>query len=209
MHWVDRGSEPAGLAAVRECYTPRWIDYSQGKGSKPGDSRWRDFRGDLCKAFSGLCAYCEEEARGEVDHFRPKSKFPKRVYEWSNWVFACHDCNWSKGDKWPRNGYADPCSGQERPENFFRFDTTTGEILPKPELGPDLRDKAQQTIDDLSLNASHHLRKRLQWLAVVSGAISGDPEHQAEHEVKYRTFLASRTTRLSSITRAWLVEQGY
>ena len=85
-------------------------------------------------------------------------------------------------------------------------------------MGPDLRDKAQQTIDDLSLNASHHLRKRLQWLAVVSGAISGDPkllklyilkEHQAEHEVKYRTFLASRTTRLSSITRAWLVEQGY
>ena len=209
MHWVDRGPEPAGLAAVRARYAPRWVDYFQGKGSKPGDSRWRDFRDDLCGAFSGLCAYCEEGARGEVDHFRPKSKFPEWVYEWSNWVFACHDCNRLKGDKWPPNGYVDPCSTQERPENFFRFDTTTGEILPKPELGPDLRDKAQQTIDDLSLNASHHLKKRLWWVAVVSRAISRDPERETGHDERFRTFLASRTTGLSSITRAWLVEQGY
>ena len=89
MHWVDRGPEPAGLEAVRTRYTPRWVDYFQGKGSKPSDSHWRDFRGDLCRAFSG------------------------------------------------------------------------------------------------------------------------DPEHQTGHEAQYRTSLASRTTRLSSITRAWLVEQGY
>ena len=209
MHWVDRGPEPADLVAVRARYTPRWVDYFQGKGNKPSDSRWRDFRGDLCRAFSGLCAYCEEGDRGEVDHFRPKSKFPQRVYQWSNWVFACHDCNRSKGDKWPPNGYVDPCSEQEHPENFFGFDTMTGEILPKSELGPDLGDKAQQTIDDLSLNASHHLRERVEWLAMVDGAISNDPEHQTEDEAKFRTFLADRTTRLSSITRAWLVEQGY
>lgn len=212
MHWVNRGPEPAGLATICARYTPRWVAYYQGvDGNKPSDSRWRDFLDDLCRAFSGLCAYCEERDKGEIDHFRPKSKFPERVYQWSNWIFACHNCNQSKREKWPPIGYADPCSDsiRERPENLFRFDTEPGEILPLSDLNHSLEYKAQKTIDDLSLNASHHLRERLEWLVLVSGAISGDPKHQAIHETEYRTYLASRTTKLSSITRAWLMERGY
>ena len=212
MHWVNRGPEPTGLAVIRTRYTPRWVAYYPGRGGvKPNDSRWRDFLGDLCRVFSGLCAYCEELDKGEIDHFRPKSQFPQLVYQWSNWVFACHNCNQSKQEKWPPIGYVDPCSNsiQERPENFFRFDTETGEILPMLKMSPDLRDKAQKTIDDLSLNASHHLRERLEWLVLVSGAISDDPQRQTTDETSQRARLASRTTRLSSITRAWLVERGY
>ena len=209
MHWVDRGPEPTGLAAVSTRYTPRWVAYYQGRSGKPSDSLWLNFLGDLCGSFSGLCAYCEERDKGEVDHFRPKSRFPERVYQWSNWIFACHNCNQSKRDKWPPGGYVDPCSKRERPESFFRFDTTTGEILPKPELSPDLRDKAQKTIDDLSLNGSHHLKGRLRWLYLVSNAISDDPKYQTINKEKLRTDLACRTTEWSSITRAWLVEQGY
>ena len=212
MHWVNRGPEPAGLAAVRAYYTPRWIAYYPKRiGVKPNDSHWRDFFDDLCQAFSGLCAYCEEPDKGEIDHFRPKSKFPRLIYQWSNWVFACHNCNQSKQAKWPPGGYVDPCSNsaRERPENFFQFDTKTGEILPITGLSSNLRDRAQQTIDDLSLNTSHHLKKRLRWLDWVSLVIPDDPQRQTTDETSYRTFLASRTTEFSSITRAWLVERGY
>lgn len=212
MHWVDRGPEPAGLERIRTRYTPRWVAYyPEQTGVKPRDARWRDFHGDLRRAFAGLCAYCEERDKGVVDHFRPKSKFPELVYAWSNWLFACHNCNQAKGDQWPPSGYIDPCSDSppERPENFFRFDTATGEILPGLGLSSDDQNKAQKMIADLSLNAEYHLRERLEWLRLVSGAISDDPNYQGSEEENLRSYLTSRDAKLSSITRAWLVECGY
>lgn len=212
MHWVDRGPEPEGLESIRTCCTPRWVDhYLEKIGEKPSDARWRDFHGDLRRAFAGLCAYCEERDKGVVDHFRPKSKFPALVYAWSNWLFACHNCNQAKGKRWPLSEYVDPCSDSppERPENFFRFDTATGEILPAIGLSYDREDKAQKMIDDLSLNAGHHLTERLERLMLVSAAISDDPHQQGAEEENLRSRLISRDTSLSSITRAWLVERGY
>ena len=161
MHWVDRGDEPTGLVGVRARYTPGWVNYySLGGGTKPNDSRWTSFKGDLERVFAGLCAYCENACRGEVDHFQPKSIFPERVYDWANWLLSCHDCNHAKGDKWPTGGYVDPCATSPRPESFFDFDTLTGEIVPKEGLGSTRRRVAQTMIDDLKLNEHHHLRNR-------------------------------------------------
>ena len=212
MHWVKRGPEPDGLERIRARNTPRWIRYyGSGKGVKPTDSRWRDFSDDLADAFHGLCGYCENICRGEVDHFRPKTRNPDLVYSWSNWVFACHDCNHAKGDKWPPRGYVDPCAGSRsvRPEHFFSFDILTGEILPKEGLTPARRRKAQSTIDDLRLNEWHQLRKRLVWLHLISAAIPGEPTEMTAESEKQRAHFASRTTPYSSITRRWLSERGY
>ena len=61
MHWVDRSAEPAGLEPIRTQRTPRWVEhYENGIGSKPSDSRWREFHDDLDRPFHGLCGYCEE-----------------------------------------------------------------------------------------------------------------------------------------------------
>lgn len=111
MHAVDRGPEPSDLKAIRKQYTPGWVAYYPGKTrKKPTDSRWQDFHGKLSEAFNGICGYCEDECKGEVDHFRPKKTFPKQVYWWTNWVFACHECNNKKGEKWTAGGYVDPCA---------------------------------------------------------------------------------------------------
>jgi len=177
MHWVDRSPEPDGLGAVRSRYILRWVEYYPNRtGVRPSDSHWRRFHDDLSKVFSGLCAYCEESDEGEVDHFHPKSKFPQMVYDWSNWVFACHSCNLAKGEKWPPGGYVDPCSRSRpaRPENFFDFNTVTGYIIPKAGLSPARRKKAMQMIGDLRLNAHHHLRTRRAWVRAVSESLSDD-----------------------------------
>jgi len=100
MHWVDRGPAPKGIPRYRRRYTQRWVNwYRKGKDRKPTDAYWRKFHDVLCAAFHGLCAYCEETCKGDVDHFRPKSKHPEVVYEWTNWLFVCHDCNNAKGEK--------------------------------------------------------------------------------------------------------------
>lgn len=211
MHHVERGPEPPRLKTVRDRETPKWIDYYRGRRrSKPSGGPWRGFHGDLRAAFHGLCAYCEELCRGEVEHFRPKRSFPELAYQWSNWAFACHDCNLSKGDKWPPCEYVDPCasSPRERPEQYFEFDTQTGEILPKRRLRRADRDRAQTMIEDLDLNAWHHLRKRRRWLKLLSDLLSsatpGDPGHR-----RFAGSAASREAPLSSLARTLLTRMGY
>jgi uncharacterized protein (TIGR02646 family) len=211
MHWIERGPEPSTLRTVRRRYTGGWVRfYRHHLGAAPSDSRWREFRLTIREIFHGLCAYCEGRCRGEVEHFRPKSLFPELVYRWSNWLLACHDCNHAKLQKWPRGGYVDPCA---RPwpglaETYFKFELGTGEILPREDLPPESRHKAQRTICDLGLNDLQHLEDRLEWLMIVDAMIL---DHWGEVDSEGRKHvqgLSSRTSQYSSLVRAWLCEQG-
>ena len=211
MHAVDRGREPPKLKAVRKKYTPKWVRYYRdGKGKKPSDDHWRKFQPSLTHAFSDLCGYCEELCKGHVDHFRPKSRYPHLVYQWSNWILACPTCNQSKGESWPSGGYVDPCARtpSAQPEAYFAFDTKTCEIIPQPGLSPARRKKAVQMIEDLRLNAVYHRKKRNLWLKAVEKGLRGDDPDDPDH-TEFIRFVAARERELSSITRAFLAEQGY
>ena len=211
MHSVVRSSRPKGLKECCDKYTPGWIKHhKQGIGSKPRDSHWRKFQDYLKIDFSGLCGYCESGCKGEVDHFRPKSLFPHLVYEWSNWVFSCHDCNNFKGEKWAGSGFIDPCAMNKsaRPEDFFDFDIQTGEIIPKVGLGRTRWIKARGMIDALKLNAFHHLRSRLTWISLVAEVLKGTMTDDPGHIIFIRR-ISTRTQQFSSITRYFLSQQGY
>jgi uncharacterized protein (TIGR02646 family) len=47
------------------------------------------------------CVYCEDSVADEVEHMRPKDLYPEQVFRWSNYVYACGNCNGPK-----RNNYA-------------------------------------------------------------------------------------------------------
>ena len=212
MHWVDRGPEPVALEQIRVNYTPRWVlHYRDDKGPRPSDSQWRGFYNELKKMFRGLCVYCEERSKGEIEHFRPKSLHPELVYCWQNWLFACRNCNNSKGDKWPPGGYVDPCakSSAARPEKYFTFDTETGEILPKEDLSPRRRYKALTMIEDLRLNEWHHLQSRVMWLWMISQIIPSEHDSLTPDVKKQMAVLESRNSEYSSVARTWLSEQGH
>ena len=212
MHWVDRGPEPDRLEAIRNSNTPRWIDYwKNGIGDEPKDDRWREFREALAQRFLRNCGYCERNTRGEVDHFRPKRRFPELVYDWENWIFSCHECNQAKGDKWSEEGYVDPCavSESDRPENYFTFNTGNGAITPWRGLDTDQFDKAQKMIDDLKLNDLHHLVARLVRLRMLAVGIPDDPREATERDEALGKRFASRDSDLSSLARVWLAERGY
>ena len=213
MRWVNRGPVPSGLVHVQKKLTPRWIShYRNHIGKRPTDARWQDFRDELSRRFHGTCGYCEEAGHGEVDHFKPKSKCPQLVYEWSNWVFACHTCNSIyKRDKWPSGGYVDPCarSKSARPENFFDFNLHTGEIVTKPNLSPRRLRKAQQTIRDIGLNDYDHLKKRLarvELLRLLLDILANKSHPDVEQFIKQQ---ADSHCELSTITRTILVKNGY
>src|SRR5437016_10978434 len=83
---------------------------------------YRSFRPYVRKDFCRRCAYCllgERLAAGEenfeLDHFRPKSRFPGLTNDFYNLYYACHPCNRIKLDLWP------PKELEERGIGFVDF----------------------------------------------------------------------------------------
>jgi hypothetical protein len=69
---------------------------------------YQAYRPFVRQDFTERCAYCllaELVAGGqenfELDHFRPRAKFPDRIVDFYNLYYACHPCNHIKGDSWP------------------------------------------------------------------------------------------------------------
>lgn len=209
MHWVDRGPGPNRLEAVRCQFTQPWVaHYRHRIGSRPTPI-WGQFRGDLRRVFSELCGYCEEETAGDIDHFRPVSRDPELVYEWSNWIFACPICNREKSNRWPLEGYIDPCAGEEseRPERFFTFHTGTGEMMPKSGLSDSQERRARQMIGDINLNASYHLKRRRRLLRELKYHLDRQADDSDDEE--YLSEKVDREFALSSLARALLEERGF
>ena len=165
MRWIDRGAAPNRVAVYNRQYTQGWVRYFRDRvGAIPGDSCWREFRDGLGERSGGMCWYCERlcasaspvvSRAATLDHFKPRSKFPQLTYEWSNWVFSCYACNAEfKEDRWPQNGYVDPAAAdiQNRPESYFDYDSKTNDVIPRHGLSDGEHKRAQDTIDDLSLN---------------------------------------------------------
>jgi len=92
--------------------------------SPPHFEDYREYRPYLRRAFRYVCAYCERteavlggEEFFEIDHFRPRAKFPDLVTHYPNLYYACGRCNRHKLGTWPSPGllakgfrFADPCA---------------------------------------------------------------------------------------------------
>lgn len=114
----------------------------------PRYSDCRSYRPFLRRDFRHQCAYCErtEGYIGDpeffgIDHFRPKSTFPKLECEYSNLYYCCNRCNRTKSNRWPSPAdldrgrqFADPCESDpyavhfvEEPNNVLKPLTPAGE----------------------------------------------------------------------------------
>lgn len=107
--------------------------------------------------FHKKCAFCESHIThinyGQIEHFKPKSKYPELCFDWNNFLLSCAICNGksNKSNKFPledENGpFINPVD--EEPTDFlkFEYDSLTKRflILPKNE-------RAFVTIKELGLN---------------------------------------------------------
>jgi uncharacterized protein (TIGR02646 family) len=110
------------------------------------------------------CAYCDchplKDDRGfEIDHFKPKTKFLLEAFTYSNLFPCCNECN-KKG-----NGYhislLKPDEIGYQFEDFFRYDSFTGEILPNPSKSEENQKRAFETIKIFRLNIGNKPRNRI------------------------------------------------
>jgi uncharacterized protein (TIGR02646 family) len=123
------------------------------RGRKKQEREFKAIWGRLKRALAAMshqkCAYCETPINAErsaaVEHFRPKSLFPRLAYDCGNYFLGCGGCNGAKADRWPAGGSAYVRPDEGDPGASFRFaedgtvEATSGD------------DDARHTIDDLDL----------------------------------------------------------
>lgn len=54
---------------------------------------------DMCVG-ARRCNYCEDSVANEVEHIAPKSLYPERAFQWSNYCYACTTCNSPKSNQY-------------------------------------------------------------------------------------------------------------
>lgn len=70
------------------------------------NSAFREIRRVLARMAPGVahCMYCESSEATDIDHFRPKSRYPRLAFRWNNYLLACSGCNSNqKRDQFPRD----------------------------------------------------------------------------------------------------------
>ena len=110
---------------------------------------YQKYRPYLRADFLSHCAYCtghENELGGsdhfDIDHWRPKSKFPSLINIYRNLYYSCRGCNkrGAKGEHWPNRalikaGYRffDPCSENAYVEHMY--ETKRGHLKIRTPVG--------------------------------------------------------------------------
>ena len=170
----DRDVRHPGLSAVDELIgkTPRLRRPGPSRTSvakRPQDippekfpTFWRRAIDDLHKAYGGRCAYLAtfiEPGTGvpTVDHFIPKSKDWRQVYEWSNYRLCAGVINGTKGDR----PLLDPFKVQAGwfGLEFVSFQVVVGPTAPAAHLTA-----IRTTIRDSGINARECCALRAQYV---------------------------------------------
>lgn len=124
--------------------------------------RHAEIKEALVESSSGKCAFCEcipsEGGNVEIEHFKPKSKYPKFTFEWENLLPACRRCNGSKDDHdTEAEPIIDPYS--QNPADFFFYES----LNIKPLIGENY-EVASRTIEVCGLNTIRLWKPRSQIL---------------------------------------------
>ena len=129
----------------------RSLDLIQGRAAGTlefNSNVWKAAKPQLKLESGGKCAYCESPtdtvAHGDVEHYRPKSKYWWLAYCYDNYLYACQICNQVyKGDEFPV---------------YATAGMWTGPVLPTPHTPAALAAFAESLIPDpLDPNAGHAL----------------------------------------------------
>ena len=121
---------------------------------------WRRVASELRERYR-FCAYTNIECppcEGDVDHFKPKSKYPALAYEWSNYRLALPAINRRKSD------YEDVLDPFEIKNTWFELETLNGFVQPSPKTPKAIQAKILATIERLQLNDPRYCNNRLKFV---------------------------------------------
>ena len=101
------------------------------------------------------CMYCLDSHGSDIEHFRPKAVYPKRMFRWRNLLLCCTECGRFKGNQFPLQGkrplLIDP--SKEEPWHYLDFDPDTGNLIARFDLQQNaFSPKGEKTVQILQLD---------------------------------------------------------
>lgn len=118
------------------------LDLIQGRAAGTlefNSNVWKAAKPQLKIETGGKCAYCESPtdsvAHGDVEHYRPKSKYWWLAYCYDNYLYACQICNQvHKGDEFPVHATTGMWTGPAlpAPPSPAAFATLAEALIPDP-----------------------------------------------------------------------------
>jgi uncharacterized protein (TIGR02646 family) len=183
MHKLDRGEAPSCLQRHHRTSDNDWQKVS------------REDKTEIWKALQAMqldrCAYCESKItapKQHIEHFCPRSLFPKKTFDWSNLFGSCNDqehCGKHKDNK--QHKPADLIKpDEEDPEKLFIF-LSDGTIAIRLNLAPEDQHRAKETIRVFNLNTASLKNQR--WQA-VQGYLSIIEEQSVLSNAEWREYIA-------------------
>ena len=112
----------------------------------------------------GHCSFCDNFVSppgiDTIEHFRPKTRFPREAYHWPNLYFCCPFCQHQKRGQYDEALLA-PDHLEYDFDRYFRWDYTSGDLLVNAQASAADQERAALTIRTYGLNELHpSLRRR-------------------------------------------------
>lgn len=134
-----------------------------------GNYKHADNKSALKNACCDKCMYCESKVShtyfGDIEHIKPKDKFPALEFNWDNLGYICAKCNNAKLNKYDEiTPFVNPYD--EDPNNYI---IAVGAFI-KHKQGSE---RGEITITDIALNRGELLEKRKERMEKIEKVIDG------------------------------------
>ena len=161
---INKKEEPEFFLIYKRFSSPRkWDDY-------PTDIKRKLKKYMLKNEQRNFCPYCERKIkteRSQIEHIKPKDKFPELLNENYNYLTGCLEynktCGSNKGNRWDKK-FINPV--RKNPEEYFIYELSTGKIIPLYEEGKK-KEEAEITIEILNLNERRLCEQRKKYIGRV------------------------------------------
>jgi hypothetical protein len=133
-----------------------------------GNYKHLDNKNALREAGFEKCMYCESKIShtyyGDIEHTKPKLKFPELKFKWENLGFVCAICNGIKNDKFNNTTpFINPY--EEDPDDYV---VAIGSFI-KQKQGSE---RGEITINEIDLNRTHLIERRMEKINQIEKAIN-------------------------------------
>jgi len=141
---------------------------------------------ETLKGMSGpreRCMYCIDSHGSDIEHFWPKTRYPKKAFLWTNFLLCCSECGRFKGDCFPLDNTGAPMlidPSAEDPWESLDFDPETGNLTARYDSASmTVVAKGERTVEVLRLDRREALstgyrRTYLRLVACVRAALTED-----------------------------------
>lgn len=157
----------ATASTRQEEVTQMWVEkvsnYMSQKPEKKKEPNfgWYELRSAIIEALLNLtdnhCSFCDcwfnsdQAAHStEIEHFKPKIKYPESAFDWFNLFVICRACNKIKGQEY-KDLLLKP-DNDKFSHDYFAYNVVTGEIYPNPGKDKEVQDAVEYTIKTYKLD---------------------------------------------------------